>query len=98
MVLISVVTVAMLIATALPATAQGLGPAIACDAGTFNNCTDSVSLSSSKESFACEGKVRDTASCTNQRTSETSHYCVFMGHEPTEDRDMYLCGPEPGSR
>lgn len=94
---IAVVMVAMLMVTALPAAAQGFGPSVACDAGTFNGCTDSVFPGSSKESFTCEGKVGDTASCTNQRTSKTSPYCVFLGHEPSEDRDLYLCGPEPAN-
>ena len=95
---ISGVVVAMLMATALPAAAQGFGPSVACDAGSFSNCTDSAFLNLSKESFTCEGSVRGTAGCTNQRTSEVSPYCVFLGHEPTQDRDLYLCGPQPGIR
>src|SRR5919202_1374400 len=71
---ISVVMGAMLIATAHPTAAQGFGPSVACNADTLNNCTDSASVGSSKESFICEGKRRDTISCTNRRTSETAPY------------------------
>src|SRR5215212_2343409 len=49
-----------------------------------------IFLDSSKESFACKGKTRDAISCTNWRTSEASPYCVYMGNEPSEDRDLYL--------
>ncbi len=95
---VCVVMVAMLIASALPAAAQGLGPSIFCDAGTFSECTDSLRLDSSRASFACEAAVRDAASCTNERTAETFPYCVLLGHEPGADRDVYLCGPDPGTR
>jgi hypothetical protein len=90
--------VVVLITTALPAAAQGLGPAVFCDEGTFERCTESARLNSSQESFICEGLGRDAASCTNRRTGETSPYCVFMGHESSEGRDAYLCGPRPASR
>ena len=49
-----------------------------------------IFLDSSKESFACIDKTRDAFSCTNWRTSEASPYCVYMGNEPSEDRDLYL--------
>jgi hypothetical protein len=95
LVLIASVIVMTLVASALPAAAQGFGPSIFCNGGTFEECTDNYYLSSSEEFFGCEGTVGDIASCTNQRTAETSLYCVFMGHEPSEDRDVYLCGPAP---
>ena len=94
---ISIAMAVTSIALALPVGAQGLGPSVACDAGTFDNCTDSAVLGSSKETFACEGSERGTATCTNRRSSETYPYCVFLGHEPAEGRDMYLCGPDPNS-
>ena len=79
-----------------PAAAQGFGPMVFCDGGTFNDCTENVHLGSSQEPFSCGGTVRDVSGCTDQRTGEASPYCVFIGHEPTEDRDIYLCGPAPG--
>ena len=88
----------MVVTTALPTAAQGFGPSVSCDAGTLEKCTEGALLDSSKESFACEGKTRDAISCTNRKTSETSPYWVYMGYEPREDRDLYLCGPEPGTR
>ena len=95
---VCVVMVAMLIASALPAAAQGFGPSIFCDGGTFNGCTDGFRLDSSRASFTCEAAARDVASCTNERTAETFPYCVLLGHEPNEDRDVYLCGPKPESQ
>jgi hypothetical protein len=96
---LSVAMAAMVATTALPTAAQGFGPSVSCNAGTLEECTESAFLDSSKESFACEGKTRDAAiSCTNRRAAETFPYCVYMGHEPSEDRDLYLCGPEPGTR
>jgi hypothetical protein len=83
------------VASALPAAAQGFGPSIFCNDGTFEGCTETYYLTSSEEFFGCEGTVDDIASCTNQTTAETSPYCVFMGYEPSEDRDVYLCGPAP---
>lgn len=94
---LSVAMAAMVVTTALPA-AQGFGPSVSCNAGTLEECTEGALLDSSKESLACEGKTRDAISCTNRRTSETSPHCVYMGHESREDRDLYLCGPEPGTR
>lgn len=99
---LSVVMAAMVIITALPTAAQSaaqdFGPSVSCNAGTLEKCTESAFLDSSKESFTCEGKTRDAISCTNRRTSETSPYCVYIGHEPSKDRDLYLCGPEPATR
>lgn len=94
-VLVASVVGMTLVAYALPAAAQGLGPSVFCKGGTFDECTDSYYLISSEEFFDCEGIVGDVASCTNQRTAETSPYCVFIGYEPGEDRDVYLCGPAP---
>ena len=95
---LSVVMVAMVVTTALPTAAQGFGPSVSCNAGTLEKCTESAFLDSSKESFTCEGMTRDAISCTNRSTSETFPYCVYMGHEPSKERDLYLCGPEPGKR
>jgi hypothetical protein len=91
----SVVTTTLIVALALPAAAQGFGPSVFCNGGTFDGCTDGYRPGSSEESFGCEGTVGDVAGCTKQSTTETFPYCVFVGHEPSEDRDVYLCGPEP---
>ena len=93
---IPLVLLATLIASALPAAAQEFGSLVARDAGTFDSCMDGAFPDSSKESFACEGKARGTAGCTNQRTSEVSPRCVYSGHEPATDRDTYLCAPARG--
>lgn len=90
------VVAAMLVASALPAAAQGFGPTVFCKEGTFDECTDNVHLGLSEGFFSCEGTIREAAGCTNQGTAEIFSYCVFAGHEPTEARDLYLCGPSPG--
>lgn len=93
---VAVVVAAMLVASALPAAAQGFGPTVFCKEGTFDGCTDNVRLDLSEGFFSCEGTIREAASCANQGTAETFSYCPFVGHEPTEARDIYLCGPPPG--
>lgn len=91
---VAVVVAAMLVASALPAAAQGFGPTVLCKEGTFDECTDNIYLGEAKVFFSCEGTIGEVASCANQ--GETFSYCVFVGHEPTEARDLYLCGPSPG--
>ncbi len=91
----SVIATALMVVSALPAAAQGFEPSIFCDGGTFDGCTNSYYLGASEEAFGCEGTIGDVAYCTKHRTAETFPYCVFVGHEPSEDRDVYLCGPEP---
>ena len=85
-------------ALTLPAAAHGFGPVFYCDAGTLNNCTDTIDAASADDTFSCEGKVGDTASCTNRRTGEASPYCVFEGRVSGTERDSYLCGPAPGEQ
>ena len=85
-------------ALALPAAAHGFGPVFYCDAGTLNNCTDTIDAASAEDTFSCEGKAGDTASCTNRRTDEASPYCVFEGRVSGTERDSYLCGPAPGEQ
>ena len=84
--------------SALPAAAHGFGPVFYCDAGTLNNCTDTVDVASAEDTFSCEGKAGDTVSCTNRRTGEASPYCVFEGRVSGTERDSYLCGPAPGEQ
>jgi hypothetical protein len=84
--------------SALPAAAHGFGPVFYCDAGTLNNCTDTVDVASAEDTFSCEGTAGDSASCTNQRTGEASPYCVFEGRVSGTERDSYLCGPAPGQQ
>ena len=84
--------------SALPAAAHGFGPVFYCDAGTLNNCTDTVDVASAEDTFSCEGTAGDSASCTNQRTGEASPYCVFEGRVSGTERDSYLCGPAPGEQ
>ena len=84
--------------SALPAAAHGFGPVFYCDAGTLNNCTDTVDVASAEDTFSCEGTAGDSASCSNQRTGEASPYCVFEGRVSGTERDSYLCGPAPGEQ
>src|SRR5919205_3185539 len=95
---LSVVMGAILIVSTLPATAHGFGPAVYCNAGTLNNCTDTSDPALAEDAFSCEGKADDTVSCTNRVTGESSPYCVFLGHVSGTNRDSYLCGPEPAPR
>lgn len=90
----AIATTLMAVST-LPAAAQGFGPSVFCNGRTFDGCTDSYHPSYSEESFSYEGTIGDVAGCTKQRTAEAFPYCVFVGHEPSEARDVYLCGPEP---
>ena len=86
----------ILAAFALPAAAEDFGPAFFCDAQAFSNCTDTSDPALAKDTFSCEGAVRDVGSCTNQITGESAPYCVFMGEDMAEgastNRDAYLCG------
>jgi hypothetical protein len=93
------VTLALLLTlavSALPAAADGFGPAFFCDAQAFSNCTDTSNPALAEDVFSCEGTVRDIASCTNQITGESAPYCVFMGEDMaggvSTNRDAYLCG------
>lgn len=92
---VAAVMVAMLVASALPAMAQGFGPVFYCDSGTLNNCTDTIDVASSVDTFGCEGTAGEVASCTSQVTGEVSPYCVVLGEVLGTNRDSYLCGPEP---
>ena len=47
----------ILAAVALPAAAHAFGPVFYCDAGTLNNCTDTVDVASA------EGTERDSYLC-----------------------------------
>ena len=85
----------MLATSALPAAAHDFGPAFFCDAGTLNNCTDTSDPTLAEDTFSCEGTVGDVANCINQRTAESSPYCLFMGEESSKNRDAYMCGPAP---
>ena len=85
----------ILAVSALPAAADSFGPAFFCDAGTLNNCTDTSDPALAEDTFSCGGTAGDVASCTNQRTGESSPYCPFMGEETSKNRDAYLCGPQP---
>jgi hypothetical protein len=93
---VAAVTVAMLAALALPAAADGFGPAFFCDAQAFTDCTDTSAPALAEDTFSCEGAPRDVASCINQVTGESAPYCVFMGEDTGEqgstNRDAYLCG------
>jgi len=91
--LVALALLLALTASALPAAAHAEGPALYCDPRTLNNCTDTGDLSA-EDSFVCEGKARDAASCTDRRTGDTWSYCAFLGYEPGKDQDHYLCGPE----
>jgi hypothetical protein len=93
------VTLALLLTlavSALPAAADGFGPAFFCDAQAFSNCTDTSNPALAEDVFSCEGTVRNIASCTNQITGESAPYCVFMGEDMaggvSTNRDAYLCG------
>ena len=92
------VTLALLLTlavSALPAAAHDFGPAFFCDAQSFSNCTDTSNPTLAEDTFSCEGTVRDIASCRNLLTGESAPYCVFMGEEGSNNRDAYLCGPQP---
>ena len=88
----------VLAAFALPVTAHGFGPVFYCDAGTLNNCTDTIDVATAEDTFNCEGTAGEAASCTNQRTGEALPYCVFQGHVSGTERDSYLCGPAPAQQ
>lgn len=92
----TLVLVLFLVTPALPAAADGFGPAFFCDAQAFSNCTDTSDPALAEDTFDCEGTARDVASCTNRITGESSPYCVFMGEDMGEggstNRDAYLCG------
>jgi hypothetical protein len=92
---VAAVMVALLATSALPAAAQGFGPVFYCDSGTLNNCTDTIDIASSEDTFRCGGTAGEVASCTSQITGEASPYCVLLGEVFGTDRDSYLCGPEP---
>lgn len=85
-----------LAASALPAVADGFGPAFFCDAQSFSNCTDTSDPALAEDTFSCEGAVRDVGSCINLLTGEGAPYCAFMGEDMAEgvstNRDAYLCG------
>jgi len=85
----------VLAASTLPAAAHGFGPVFYCAAGKLTKCTDTIDVASAQDTFSCEGKVEDDASCTNRRTGEASPYCVFEGRVSGTERDSYLCGPAP---
>jgi hypothetical protein len=80
-------------AFALPVAAHGFGPVFYCDAGTLNNCTDTIDVAMAEDTFSCEGTAGEAASCTNLRTGEASPYCVLQGRVSGTERDSYLCGP-----
>src|SRR5215213_6948195 len=67
------------------------------DPQAFASCTDTSNLALAEDTFSCEGKVRDIASCRNLLTGESAPYCVFMGEDIAEgastNRDAYLWGP-----
>jgi hypothetical protein len=93
------VTLALLLTlavSALPAAADGFGPAFFCDAQAFSNCTDTSNPALAEDVFSCEGTVRDITGCTNLITGESAPYCVFMGEDMaggvSTNRDAYLCG------
>ena len=88
----------VLAAFALPTAAHGFGPVFYCDAGTLNNCTDTIDVALAEDTFSCEGKTGDIVSCTNQKTGEASPYCVYEGLVSGTERDSYLCGPAPGQQ
>ena len=97
MLAVMVALLLVLALSALPAAANGFGPAFFCDAQAFSNCTDTSDPALAEDTFSCEGAVRDVGSCTNQATGESAPYCVFMGEDMAEggstNRDAYLCGP-----
>jgi hypothetical protein len=97
--LVTLALVLTLAVSALPAAADGFGPAFFCDAQAFSNCTDTSNPALAEDVFSCEGTVRDIADCTNQTTGESAPYCVFMGEDMAEgvstNRDAYLCGGAP---
>ena len=88
----------LMAAFALPAAAHAFGPVFYCDAGTLNNCTDTIDVASAEDTFSCEGTTGDVVSCINQKTGEASPYCVFEGLVSGTNRDSYLCGPAPGAQ
>jgi hypothetical protein len=94
--LVTLALVLTLAVSALPAAADGFGPAFFCDAQAFSNCTDTSNPALAEDVFSCEGTVRDIAGCTNQITGESAPYCVFMGEDMaggvSTNRDAYLCG------
>jgi hypothetical protein len=96
LVLVMLALLLVLALSALPAAANGFGPAFFCDAQAFSNCTDTSDPALAEDAFSCEGAVRDVASCTNLLTGESAPYCVFMGEDMAEggstNRDAYLCG------
>ena len=90
------VMVVLLTASALPAAADGFGPAFFCNAQSFSNCADTTNPALAEDTVSCEGTVRDAANCTNLLTGESAPYCAFMGEDMAEgvstNRDAYLCG------
>jgi hypothetical protein len=97
-VFVALVMPLVLAAFALPVSAHGFGPVLYCDTGSLSNCTDTIDAASAGDTFSCEGKAGETASCTNRSTGEASPYCVFLGHVSGTERDSYLCGPAPGQQ
>ena len=92
----ALVLILLLAVPALPAAADGFGPAFFCDAQALSNCTDTNNPALAEDTFSCEGAVRDVAGCTNLLTGESAPYCAFMGEDMAEgastNRDAYLCG------
>ena len=95
-VMLALLLLLILALSALPAAANGFGPAFFCDAQAFSNCTDTCDPALAEDTFSCAGVVHDVASCTNLLTGESAPYCVFMGEDMaggvSTNRDAYLCG------
>src|SRR5215208_4288065 len=83
----------ILAAVALPAAAHGFGPVFYCDAGTLNNCTDTVDVASGEDNFSRQGNGGGSASCNKPRNGGGSALCVVEGRVSGTERDSYLCGP-----
>jgi hypothetical protein len=92
-ILIALALLLALMGSTLPATAHGGGPALYCEEGTLNNCSDTGDVATAQDFFSCEGEAGLFASCTNQTTGETSPYCAF--HQNEGGKDHYLCGAGP---
>ena len=80
----------MALVAAVPADAAPRQTPVVCNAGTFEDCTDTIVTAEATENFNCEGTPQtDNVTCTSQQTGEVFD-CQFL-FTGGFDADVYLC-------
>ena len=79
----------MALVAAVPADAAPRQTDVFCDEGTFEDCTDTLSVSEATENFTCEGTPQtDDVTCTSVQTGQVFD-CEFVG--TVDGADQYSC-------